>query len=840
MRNDNSAAMSLHSHTFGPIQNRFGIQKHTCQSNHATPWFSPWWLVFLVLADWLFLRRTELRPALEANPGLTIPFVNSYINRLANFVCTNRRPLAIALAFAAIAAGWGASSVEFDEQPRDVFARRGPAYQRLEQLFRDFGPDDNDVLIVIDAQELFTAESLSTLRLLADKLRNLDGVESLFSIFDVRRRGSRLIPLIPSLDSDSERFVVARDRALRHPIVAGHMLTEDARSMTMVLRLAGESLSVAQLEPPISEIRELIREFTANSDLRVQLTGHPAIRVDIIQAVRGDLAKFLLVSGIISAILGLVLFRHPAPVVIAAAGPAAGVLFIIGGMGFVGQKINGLNSVLPTLIFVIGFTDAVHLLFEMRRRRAAGSKRLDAVRDAIRDVGPACAMTSLTTAVGFGSLMIAKLEAVQRFGAACACGTLLCFVAVITVVPLLASTRLGDLIVSDRALFSLNNGGFLGKWISLRKVRVENISAAYMSLFRRPWIITSVSIIVTLGLFAMALRVQSEIRWLEMLPEENETAQVTRRCDELLGGTLLAHLVVEWPEEQDLDQREVLAVLIELHALIDEDEMLRGPFSVINLLRSFSSTDRIRQSHVRQLDSVPPHIRDRIVRRDLRRAVVTAHVPDAGAAALLPVFDSVEEKLREIESRHPGFQLQLTGSSVVAARNVYQIIRDLGKSLALATAIVFVVMTVSFRSIRFGLISVIPNAFPLTFAAALLVIGSEPLRLASAITFSICLGIAVDDTIHFLARFRLERLSGKSPREAIRQALSTVGIAMIVTSVILVGGFAAMTASRMPPIELFGQLASVAIIAALVGDLVILPALLLCFCGPAINASARE
>ena len=166
---------------------------------------------------------------------------------------------------------------------------------------------------------------------------------------------------------------------------------------------------------------------------------------------------------------------------------------------------------------------------------------------------------------------------------------------------------------------------------------------------------------------------------------------------------------------------------------------------------------------------------------------------------------------------------------MVAARNVHRIIGDLGKSLGLATIIIFVVMSVALRSIRLGLISAIPNAFPLAFAAALLVATGEPLRLASAMTFSICLGIAVDDTIHFLTRFRRELRASGDVEPSILRSMRTVGVAMLVTSAILLSGFSVMIISHMPSIHTFAQLASVAILAALFGDLVMLPALLACF-----------
>ena len=224
---------------------------------------------------------------------------------------------------------------------------------------------------------------------------------------------------------------------------------------------------------------------------------------------------------------------------------------------------------------------------------------------------------------------------------------------------------------------------------------------------------------------------------------------------------------------------------------------------------------------------------------------MTAQVPNDGAATLEHHLKPLEARIGEIENRHPGYSIHVTGTVVAAARNMRSFIGNLGMSLAVASVIIFVVLTVAFRSLRLGLISIVPNALPLLVTAAGLVLLGYPLQITSALTFSLCLGLAVDDTIHVMMRYRqltaemnMSRTASgeafcsdaESGHEwAIRETINQVGPALAITTAILVSGFAAMLISPMPGIQMFSLLGCIILLTAFVGDLVILPAILFVF-----------
>jgi predicted RND superfamily exporter protein len=219
----------------------------------------------------------------------------------------------------------------------------------------------------------------------------------------------------------------------------------------------------------------------------------------------------------------------------------------------------------------------------------------------------------------------------------------------------------------------------------------------------------------------------------------------------------------------------------------------------------------------------------KLARPDSRRAIVVCRSPERGASYHSRAFGELAEKLKTLEAGHPGFRFRLTGSAVVISRNLGQMISDLASSLGLASIVIFVTLTLAFRSLRIGLICLIPNALPLLLTASVLVWAGEPLRFSGVIVFCVCLGVAVDDTIHVVNRFRRELQIVGDVDEALRRSVQAVGSALVITTLVLLVGFSITLTSAIPSNRMFGALSCCAIGSALLGDLVVLPAMLSCF-----------
>jgi len=729
--------------------------------------------------------------------------------------------------------GYGVTQISINDSLADIFKADNPDYRQLVQFFDEFGADDNECVVVLRSDEFFSRESIAAVRRLADGLAALPDVDRVQSILDVRRPAGGIfrkiqIPLVPDADAEDQAFVESRRRALNHPLVVGHLLSEDGKTMLLSARLTGDAVSNAEIRPTVERIGEAVSESISGTAIRASITGLPQLRADIYDCIQREEVKFTAVGVIVAVAIATFLFRRPVAVFIVCMPPMLGTFWTLGVLGLAGEPINSFNSILPTLVMVVGFTDAVHFMMDIRRSRRQGLSPEEAAAVSLRHLFLPCFLTSVTTAIGFGSLVVAQIDVIQRFGIACAAGAMLNFFAVVPLVPLLASTRLGEYVADGdpRSSAEAHAHRFLDPVIGWITHHAKSVTAA--------------ASLLTVALVLLTLRLEPDNRIYNGIPAHSSSYQSLRHCDDVFGGALFTYVVVDWPEGDDLDSPEVLRALIDVHNVLGRQEELGTPFSVLNLLMALPPGKKRLTAGVQYLDSVPEDVVERLVRRKLRKAVVNVQTPDSGARVLGPVYAAIDAELRQLEKKYPGFRLSLTGTTVVGSRNVNLMIVDLSRSLALAALVIFAVITVSYRSVRFGLLTILPNVFPLVCAAGVLWLRGGALELAAVTTFSVCLGIAVDDTIHLISRYCFERRQTQDRHDAVRLAAGKVGAALTVTTLTLLGGFGAGLLSELPAIRLFSLLASVALTTALAADVLVLPALILCFGGGRRHTQQRD
>ncbi len=707
-----------------------------------------------------------------------------------------RRGLIFLLTFVTAVAMAGIARLDFDDDYRSVFRSDGAAFDRLEQLADDFGAEENTLFVVVEGEDVLSRPAMAALQRLTDAARDIDGIASVYSVLSV-----------PGLASDPD---TARRQILAHPLLRGRLVSVDARLTLVVLQLDDARHRLAEVEPVVTQVQAMLHRAADDAAVRVRLTGMPVLRGAIVRGVQRDQVRFNVAALLAVVVLGLLIFRRWSALVIVGTAPVLGMLWTIGALGWLGESINVLNNVVPQLVLVIGFADAVHLLTHFRHLRHAGRPRGAASREAARQVGKACALASLTTAIGFASLALVPVAIIQRFGLACALGAVLSFIAVITTVPLLAGTCLGD-----RALGPpppVAPGTRLLRWLEPVLARPRRVAAA--------------GLVLTLVLAATATQLRPDYRYREYLPTDHEAFQALSASDAALGGTLSVYALIEWDRAQ-LAGSALFGVLDDVTAAFEDAPKTHAPVSLATLLDALPGPPGDPAARLALLYYLPQDLVRRWFRLDRGRALVSAQVADEGAAALAPAFEELKGRLHAVAARHPGYRIHLTGLLVVSAESSLTMIGALARSLGLAAALIFGVVMLAFRSVRLGVVSLLPNLFPLATVAALLVWIGHPLQYTSATVFGIALGIAVDDTIHLLSGFQRAQRQGLNAGAALRQSLCRAGSAVVITTVLLVAGFGTLLLSGLPKIRLFGALACAALGVALLCDLILLPAVTL-------------
>lgn len=684
-----------------------------------------------------------------------------------------------------------------------------------ERVQSRFNLGSSDAFLIVETPDLFTPDSIATVRRMVAEVERLEFVESVFWIDRVPSLNvfGFADPLVPPSEASPEAFRLAEARLRGHPL-AGQLISEDGRALLMPV--VYNWLKMEDAAGATDAVLEAASRVTEQG-VTVRLTGRAPLFADQEAAFDRNTILFQIIGYSLALILSSLMFRGVAAVLVVSAAPCLGVFWTLGIVKLLGVPANPLAQVvMPVMLAMIGLTDGVHLLIQIRRRRAAGDTPVEAARDAISKVGLACWLTSLTTAIGFGSLLLAKSDYVQDFGRVCMFGVFIAFVSVVTFVPWISSTWVGRYIDRGHERDLVGQG-------------VERLQGVIGLMMRRRWLVSLISIALTLGLGYLSLQLEPDNRMKTAMPASSQSYKALEYADEHFGGVEFFRAEIYWPDGIKSDDPRILAAVREVERLIQEEPLLSRPLSIRSMLASFPGDPDDLGTQATFLSLMPRELRSFFHDASEQRAIVSVRMQDRGIAVYTPVFDRLEAGFAAAQADYPGFEFRLEGQPVMISRDLYQIVSDLRASLGAASAIILVVLGFVYRSVRIGLLSVVPNLFPLVFTAAILLWTGSPLDMSSVCAFVVCLGIAVDDTIHFLSRFRQELEVDGDVEAAIRRAFIGVGSALVMTTVILCAGFGSMLWSELPGHRAFAAMACSTIAAAVVGDLIALPALLSCF-----------
>jgi predicted RND superfamily exporter protein len=440
--------------------------------------------------------------------------------------------------------------------------------------------------------------------------------------------------------------------------------------------------------------------------------------------------------------------------------------------------------------------------------------RGQAIVRACSQVGLACFLTSLTTAAGFASLATATMPILRAFGLYAALGVSLAFVVGLVLVPLSLSLVRDDRLPPPPAAIGVID------WV------------VAISLRRPLWVVLSSVGLVLLALIP-ASRVEVDNTLSALLEPEHPVSVASRRVDERLGGVLGLELEITAPEGIDLRTPEPLAAVHGFERWLADQPGVRvvdglaSAVAGVGELRGAPAEVPREQAEIdARLELLAPHAPlDRLVRDDGQRLRIHVGMPDAGGRQFVEFAALAEAELNERLAALPQLEAHATGTPLLAYRGVNGITEDLRGSFTLVFVVVIAAIALSFRSMWPALVAVLPNLAPLLFGYAALGLLGKVLDPLAAVILTLALGLAVDNTLHVMARTREELQRGVGKLEdALRDAISQSSWAVTVTSVVIVGGLLLNLGSSFPPLQMLGLLGSLVIGLAWLANLTVLPA----------------
>ncbi len=683
------------------------------------------------------------------------------------------------------------------ETGAEEFAR----FRALEQEFHKFSTDE---VIMIEAPDLGDPASYEALSNLILEMQILPEITSVFSIFSLADSiGNDDIQPFLSRETISNLPPTDRLRRLQAEIPLAKQLLADDRSATLViLSVDGNDLaSLSALSPgALQELRDTLAAY--GDTLNASLIGLPEIHRTVRVSLRDDQIRVGVISSLFCLVVAIFIFRSLLGALVCAVPPMLSVIWYFGSLAALGYDIDTLSTIIPTLILVLAFADGLHLFFSWRNGiRLRQLSQVDALRHAIMKVGPACAMTSLTTASAFIGIGIGGGERLGILAVSGTLGVMGAFFAVIFVLPTMAmiGTRF-NIQIRRNSTKLLGLPVPLARWIAASA--------------RGPAIVFG--LVIFSGLTAIHLSLPAGFQLNDYLPETANIRLLEARADNAFEGSGRIFAVVEGADKElnisKADLHRINKVRTTIADATGQDPAAGMDMSEENLA-NFDLKD--------MPEEIEPIVR-RFVSQDGDRFLLALPVSNMQTSNAISSHAARIESA--LEDANLAEHVYLTGFPLLAAREAPKLIDDLRQGLLTAVAIAILLIIISARSLSLGIACIVPNLLPILSVEAYFWFTNQPVSMTAVIALTIGFGIAVDNSVHLLNRFLIEKNEGCSPADAMKRAIEGVSPAIVASTLLLATGLAVTLASALPTVFQFGILVIATLLFALFADLMLLPA----------------
>ena len=705
-----------------------------------------------------------------------------------------------------IVAAFGVSRLSFDDDVVLAFRSNSDTYRDFKELLAERAGSANDVVVLVEAAHPLDVERLKQLRELHFELEFVEGAGSVFSAFALRyptdddEPGPALFP-----DEFDDGDVVAILQSVDdNPFGLGRAISADRTAMMLVVTETEATRDNGAAREFIDAIETAVAEFE-QPDLRFSVLGMQKTRFEIADAILRDQIVFNAGGSLISIFVAFLVFRSVRMTALVLSSGTAALVWTLGAAGLAGQSITVVTNIIPVLTIVISFTNSMHLVHSLRESEtSAVASVAEAIHKTILRVGPACALTGLTTAAAFVSLSLTGYGALTElawFGAAAA---LISFLAIILVFPLAA-----------RFLVRPTDLGTYRRHPGRPKLLLEKLASAIRPNRRT---IAAVAIVLLFSGAIGHLTTTPRFSTYDNVPQGSPTLAASLRAEDRFGGLFNLWIRIAGQPEAMMTTQQGWQTIKQVHRAAESVLGANTVLSPVTIAMASRSPDE--PLNVEALAKLPEELRDRISGNGY--VTLSTMVGDpARSDDHIAKFDALESAVLTA-----GAAL-VTGTPALARHDAQRMIERLNASILAAAFGTIFLVALAFRNAALVPAVALANLTPVLLTGVLLhlFMGGE-IKIATGLAMTIAFGVAVDDTVHFVNRTFLERDRGKNVEDAIRNAITGVGFVLCATTLVLGAGISLTFLSSFYTVRLFGQLMIMILVFALIADLLILPAIM--------------
>ncbi len=700
-----------------------------------------------------------------------------------------------------------------------------------------FGEEGNLIVISVKDSTLFTIEKLNAWNNLSNSFKGHRDVSTVISFGDLQKlkkdKDSRQFYIEPfikdSISSSEEVENLKYEIFNRTPFYDKFLINSKSQAVRTAINLKTEVVNTIQREKFVNEVLlPRVSTFEKDYNIDVRISGMPYVRTKYSETIKKELGKFIFLAIIVTSFIFFFFFRSVRATSISIFTVCVGVMWTLGIVGILEYELTVLTAIIPPLIIVIGMPNCIFLINKYQHELNKHGIKSLSLQKVITKIGNATLMTNVTTASGFATFISTDSKLLNEFGVVASLSILSIFILCLLIIPIVYSF----LPVPDKKHLEHQNK----KWItSLLNWMVGVVKNKKIEVYVISVIMLALSII---GIY----KIEISGSFIDDMPRNTEFFEDILYYEDEFNGILPLEIYIDSKRKKAITRLSTIKKMKVVEDIIAKFPELSRPISLVSLVKYskqafYNGNPKYFQVPTAQENSfILSYAKNSSSEVDLLKNFVDS----TGQYTRITTFmkdmkiermERIEEELNaEIQKVMPSerFEVFLTGKAYLFQKGTYFLVDNLVASLGLAVILISLFMAYLFRNFRMIIISLIPNLLPLLITAGLMGYIGIPIKPSTILIFSIAFGISVDDTIHFLAKYRQELQENKwQIKKSVYNSVRETGLSMFYTSIVLFFGFSVFIVSNFGGTVALGALVSGTLLLAMLSNLLLLPSLLL-------------
>ena len=694
-----------------------------------------------------------------------------------------------------------------------------------------FGESDNLMLIGVDIDSFFVYQKFSKWQKFSESLKTIEGVNNVFSIVDAvdlkkneKQKKFESYKIFESVKNQAD-LDKSFEKYKQLPFYNDRFINDKAA--VLILNLDDKFIGSSKRKELISSITSLGDLYSKESTNKIYYSGLPYLRTTNSEMIRNEVRLFIILAMLVTAIILFLFFRSVKAMLISMLIVAIGVTWSFGTLAILDYEITILSALIPPLLIVIGVPNSIFLINKYHNEFKAHGNKSKALVRMIKRVGNITILTNTTTALGFATFILTSSQDLRQFGLVASLNIFAVFFLSLLLIPILLSYISPP---KQRHTKHLDR-----KWIHYITTKI-----IYWVTHRREHIYVYTIIIAVVAFFGL-LKMKTSGNITDDIPKDTEFYQGISFFEKNFNSVLPFEITIDTHRKNGMTRLSTLKKIDMLVDTLATYPQFSRSISMIDAVKFFKQAVYNGNSKYYELPNsqeknwllnyadnsdISSTWMDTFLDEDKQVGRVSLQVTDIGTKEMKEIRTKLRGQIDQIFDKEK-YNVKMTGSSVVFLEGTTYLVKNLFTSLFLAILLISLFMAWMFNSFRMVMVSLIPNFIPLLLTAAIMGYFGIAIKPSTILVFGIAFGISVDDTIHFLAKYRQELKYNGNIRKSVKKAIRETGVSMIYTSIVLFFGFSIFITSQFGGTIALGLLVSLTLMIALLSNLVLLPALLL-------------